>query len=38
MLFHYLARFSPDDKFSKQRITIKKRFNLLPTQKPGMQY
>lgn len=26
------ARFSPDDKFSRQRITIKKRFGLLPTQ------
>jgi hypothetical protein len=26
------ARFSPDDKFSKQRLTLKKRFNLLPTQ------
>lgn len=24
------TRFSPDDKFSKQRITLKKRFNLLP--------
>eukprot|EP00898_Chlorokybus_atmophyticus_P003857 jgi/Chlat1/4472/Chrsp29S04569 len=28
------ARFSPDDKFSKQRITCKRRFNLLPTQQP----
>ena len=28
------ARFSPDDKFSKERITTKKRFNLLPTQQP----
>lgn len=26
------ARFSPDDKFSRQRITIKKRFGILPTQ------
>lgn len=26
------ARFSPDDKFSKERITCKSRFNLLPTQ------
>jgi len=26
------ARFSPDDKFSRHRITIKKRFGLLPTQ------
>ncbi|GLE00116.1 hypothetical protein PINS_up008843 [Pythium insidiosum] len=28
------ARFSPDDKFSKERITTKKRFGLLPTQTP----
>lgn len=26
------ARFSPDDKFSRERITCKKRFNQLPTQ------
>ena len=26
------ARFSPDDKFSKYRVTLKKRFNLLPHQ------
>lgn len=26
------ARFSPDDKFSRERVTLKKRFNLLPTQ------
>lgn len=26
------ARFSPDDKFSKERITCKKRFGVLPTQ------
>ena len=26
------ARFSPDDKFSKQRIACKKRFNQLLTQ------
>jgi H/ACA ribonucleoprotein complex subunit 3 len=24
------ARFSPDDKFSSQRVTLKKRFGLLP--------
>ena len=29
------ARFSPDDKFSQQRVTLKKRFNLLPTQLPS---
>lgn len=28
------ARFSPDDKFSRERITCKKRFGLLPIQKP----
>ncbi|XP_031622194.1 H/ACA ribonucleoprotein complex subunit 3 [Contarinia nasturtii] len=28
------ARFSPEDKYSRQRITIKKRFGLLLTQKP----
>ena len=26
------ARFSPDDKFSEERIKLKERFNLLPTQ------
>ncbi|XP_050970327.1 H/ACA ribonucleoprotein complex subunit 3 [Labeo rohita] len=28
------ARFSPEDKFSRHRITIKKRFGLLLTQQP----
>jgi H/ACA ribonucleoprotein complex subunit 3 len=28
------ARFSPDDKFSKQRLALKKRYGLLPTQQP----
>jgi len=28
------ARFSPDDKFSKHRLICKKRFGLLPMQKP----
>jgi H/ACA ribonucleoprotein complex subunit 3 len=28
------ARFSPDDKFSKQRLICKRRFGLLPMQKP----
>ena len=27
------ARFSPDDKFSKQRLICKRRFGLLPMQK-----
>lgn len=29
------ARFSPDDKFSRERITCKKRFGILPTQLPA---
>ncbi|KAK9248054.1 Nop10 family nucleolar RNA-binding protein [Lipomyces tetrasporus] len=28
------ARFSPDDKYSRQRVTLKKRFGLLLTQQP----
>ncbi|XP_061891264.1 H/ACA ribonucleoprotein complex subunit 3 [Entelurus aequoreus] len=28
------ARFSPDDKFSRHRLTVKKRFGLLLTQQP----
>lgn len=28
------ARFSPDDKYSRQRVTIKKRFGILLTQTP----
>ncbi|KAJ3275887.1 snoRNP complex protein [Terramyces sp. JEL0728] len=27
------ARFSPDDKYSRHRVTLKKRFGLLPTNK-----
>ncbi|TRM66244.1 hypothetical protein BD626DRAFT_546558 [Schizophyllum amplum] len=29
------ARFSPDDKFSRHRVTIKKRFGVLLTQQPA---
>ncbi|KAF8204123.1 H/ACA ribonucleoprotein complex, subunit Nop10 [Pholiota molesta] len=29
------ARFSPDDKFSRHRVTIKKRYNVLLTQLPA---
>ncbi|EPS66784.1 hypothetical protein M569_07997 [Genlisea aurea] len=32
------ARFSPDDKFSRQRFLLKKRFGLLPTQSSPLQY
>ena len=28
------AKFSPDDKYAPQRIQVKKRFNILPTQLP----
>ncbi|PFH47339.1 hypothetical protein AMATHDRAFT_77247 [Amanita thiersii Skay4041] len=29
------ARFSPDDKFSRHRVTIKKRYGVLLTQMPS---
>nr|ALS04943.1 H/ACA ribonucleoprotein complex subunit 2-like protein [Pseudodiaptomus poplesia] len=32
------ARFSPEDKYSQERIMIKKRFGLLPTQQPAPCY
>lgn len=32
------ARFSPDDKYSHQRIECKKRFGLLPTQQAPIKY
>ena len=32
------ARFSPDDKFSAQRIKMKMRHNLLPTQQTAYKY
>ena len=32
------ARFSPDDKFSSQRVTCKKRFGILLTQQPADTY
>ena len=32
------ARFSPEDKYSKYRIAVKKRFNLLPTQQEPIKY
>ncbi|XP_071482942.1 2-hydroxyacylsphingosine 1-beta-galactosyltransferase-like [Diadema antillarum] len=32
------ARFSPDDKYSRQRVTIKKRFGQLLTQQPTPVY
>lgn len=32
------ARFSPEDKYSRERITIKKRFGILMTQKPEVVY
>lgn len=35
---NYAARFSPDDKFSRQRVLLKKRFGLLPTQQPPRKY
>ena len=32
------ARFSPEDQYSRQRITVKRRFGLLPTQQPALKY
>ncbi|XP_045463990.1 H/ACA ribonucleoprotein complex subunit 3 [Harmonia axyridis] len=32
------ARFSPEDKYSKQRVIIKTRFGLLKTQQPAPVY
>lgn len=32
------ARFSPDDKFSKYRVGIKKRFGILPIQLAPIEY
>ncbi|CAO3661653.1 unnamed protein product [Rhizopus stolonifer] len=32
------AKFSPDDKYSRHRITIKKRYNILLTQLPARPY
>ena len=34
----YPVRFSPDDKFTRERIICKKRFNVLPTQGPPKEY
>ncbi|KAK9723386.1 snoRNP complex protein [Basidiobolus ranarum] len=31
------ARFSPDDKFSRHRVTLKKRFGLLLTQQADFE-
>lgn len=31
------ARFSPDDKYSKYRVVLKKRFGVLLTQQPKKQ-
>ena len=32
---YFKARFSPDDKFSRHRVTIKKRYGVLLTQQPA---
>ncbi|RQM08569.1 hypothetical protein DH86_00000297 [Scytalidium sp. 3C] len=31
------ARFSPDDKYSRHRVTLKKRYGLLLTQKKDLR-
>ena len=33
-----LARFTPADQYSKERIRIKERFGILPTQKKAPSY
>jgi hypothetical protein len=33
-----MNRFSPEDKYSRQRIVIKTRFGLMPTQQPMIKY
>ncbi|KAL5105281.1 H/ACA ribonucleoprotein complex subunit 3 [Taenia crassiceps] len=32
------ARYSPDDKYSEQRVVLKSRFHILPTQQPPVTY
>ncbi|XP_078148319.1 nucleolar RNA-binding Nop10p family protein [Carex rostrata] len=32
------ARFSPDDPYSRQRVLLKRRFGLLPTQQTPLKY
>ena len=32
------AKFSPDDKYSRQRIQLKKRYGILLTQQPQPKY
>ncbi|VDO42444.1 unnamed protein product [Haemonchus placei] len=32
------ARFSPEDKYSKYRVIIKRRFGILPTQQAKIVY
>jgi len=38
MTIKIIARFTPTDQHSKERIRIKERFGLLPTQKPAPEY
>lgn len=38
LIFNVAARFSPEDKYSRERITVKRRFNLLLTQYPLPAY
>ena len=33
----FIAKFSPDDPFSEQRMKCKERFNLLITKKPPIK-
>lgn len=39
IIFNFiLARFTPTDQHSRERIRVKKRFGILPTQKPHPVY
>lgn len=37
VVFTLLARFSPDDKYSRERVTCKERYGCLLTQQPDMK-
>lgn len=38
LVISFPARFSPDDKYSRNRVMLKKRFGILPTQQPMPVY
>lgn len=38
LILFFTARFSVEDKYSRERITMKRRFGLLLTQRPQPSY